>query len=512
MPLSMEENLYCLLQQRALNGPADLGLEMVGGRTVSYADLDNGSARIAKLFQELCLAPGDRVLVQVDKSPQAVMLYLGCLRAGMVYVPLNTAYTAAELSYFLSDSEPRLVVCSPHAADQIELDAVRSGAPRVLTMDEQGGGTLMEQAGTLPPKNDIVSLQSSDLGAILYTSGTTGRSKGAMLSHGNLSSNALALHRIWGWIPGDVLIHALPIFHVHGLFVALHTAMLNASRILFLPRFDADKTISLLPRATVMMGVPTFYTRLLQNPALTRDVCRNMRLFISGSAPLLKETFESFETRTGHRILERYGMTEAGMITSNPLDGERLPETVGFPLPDVMARVTDEQGRAVGIDEVGVLEIKGPNVFRGYWRAPEKTKAEFCDDGYFGTGDLVRMDQEGRISVVGRVRDLIISGGYNVYPKEVEVCIDSLDGVVESAVVGIPHPDFGEGVVGFVVLHRHANVSEQSVKDALADSLAKFKIPKRLFFVDELPRNTMGKVQKNLLRERHSSIFRTSGS
>ncbi len=507
----MQENLYYLLRERSLKSPVDLGLEIVGGKTVSYADLDNGSARIAKLFQELCLVPGDRVLVQVDKSPQAVMLYLGCLRAGMVYVPLNTAYTATELAYFLSDSEPRLVVCGPQAADKIELEAARIGAPHVLTMDERGAGTLMEQAGTLPPKNDILSLKSGDLGAILYTSGTTGRSKGAMLSHGNLSSNALALHRIWGWIPGDVLIHALPIFHVHGLFVALHTAMLNASRILFLPRFDADKIINLLPRATVMMGVPTFYTRLLHNPALTHDACRNMRLFISGSAPLLKETFESFETRTGHRILERYGMTEAGMITSNPLDGERLPETVGFPLPDVKARVADEHGVALGTDEVGVLEIKGPNVFQGYWRAPDKTQAEFRDDGYFITGDLVRMDQEGRISVVGRAKDLIISGGYNVYPKEVEVCIDNLEGVAESAVIGIPHPDFGEGAVGFVVLHRDANVSERSIKDALADSLARFKIPKKFFFVDELPRNTMGKVQKNLLRERYSDIFRNTG-
>jgi malonyl-CoA/methylmalonyl-CoA synthetase len=508
----MEENLYYLLRERALKDAADLGLEIVGGQTVSYADLDDGSARIARLFQELSLTPGDRVLVQVDKSPQAVMLYLGCLRTGMIYVPLNTAYTASELAYFLSDSEPRLVVCGPKAADKIELEAARIGAPHVLTLDEGGGGTLMEQAGTLPPNNDIFSLKSSDLGAILYTSGTTGKSKGAMLSHGNLSSNALALHRIWGWIPGDVLIHALPIFHVHGLFVALHTAMLNASRILFLPRFDADEIIDLLPKATVMMGVPTFYTRLLQNPALTHDACRNMRLFISGSAPLLKETFESFAMRTGHRILERYGMTEAGMITSNPLDGERLPETVGYPLPDVEARVADEHGRAVGTNEVGVLEIKGPNVFRGYWRAPDKTQAEFRDDGYFITGDLVRMDEAGRISIVGRAKDLIISGGYNVYPKEVEVYIDNLEGVVESAVVGIPHPDFGEAVVGYVVRHRDAHVSEQSIKDALADSLAKFKIPKKLFFVDELPRNTMGKVQKNLLRERHADIFKPTGS
>ncbi len=508
----MEANLYHLLQGRFLTNSADPGLELAGDQTISYADLDDGSARIARLFQELALAPGDRVLVQAHKSPQAVMLYLACLRTGMVYVPLNTAYTAAELAYFFSDSEPRLVVCDPQAANKVAGEAAAVGVPHVLTMDERGDGTLMTQAVSLLPKNDIIRLKSSDLGAILYTSGTTGRSKGAMLSHGNLSSNALALHCIWGWIPGDVLIHALPIFHVHGLFVALHTAMLNASRILFLPRFDADEIVNLLPRATVMMGVPTFYTRLLQNPDLNHDVCRNMRLFVAGSAPLLKETFDAFETRTGHRILERYGMTEAGMITSNPLNGERLPETVGFPLPGVKARVADEHGRAVGRGEVGVLEIKGPNVFQGYWRAPDKTKAEFRNDGYFVTGDLVRMDKDGRVFVVGRAKDLIISGGYNVYPKEVEVCIDNLEGVVESAVVGLPHPDFGEGVVAYVVLHQDANISEQSIKDALENSLARFKIPKKVFFVDELPRNSMGKVQKNLLRERHTGVFQTTVS
>jgi len=355
-------------------------------------------------------------------------------------------------------------------------------------------------------------LKKDDLAAILYTSGTTGKPKGAMLSHGNLSSNALALHRIWGWVDGDVLIHALPIFHVHGLFVALHTAMLNASRIWFLPRFNAEEIINLLPSATVMMGVPTFYTRLLDHPGLTREACRDMRLFISGSAPLLKETFESFELRTDHHILERYGMTEAGMITSNPLDGERIPETVGYPLPDVEVRVTDERGRALGAGQVGALEIKGPNVFRGYWRAPGKTKQEFRDDGYFITGDLVRMSEDGRISIVGRAKDLIISGGYNVYPKEVEDCVDGLDGVVESAVVGIAHPDFGEGVVGFVVLQSGAHVNEQSIQEALGDSLAKFKIPKRVFVVDELPRNAMGKVQKKLLRDQFADVFTHANS
>ncbi len=512
MRRSTEENLYALLRKRTLRDAADLGLETADGRVITYADLDDGSARIARLFAELSLQPGDRVMAQVEKSPQAVMLYLACLRAGMVYVPLNTAYTATELSYFLSDSEPRLVVCRPNTATEIEAAAARTGAPHVLTLDASGEGSLTARAATLPPNNDIFVAKPSDVGAILYTSGTTGRSKGAMLTHGNLSSNALTLHDIWGWVPGDVLIHALPIFHVHGLFVALHTAMLNASRILFLPRFDADEIIDLLPGASVMMGVPTFYARLLRHPGLTRDACRNMRLFISGSAPLLRETFESFEARTGHRILERYGMTEAGMITSNPLHGERLPETVGFPLPGVEARVADGSGNAVANGDVGVLEIKGPNVFRGYWRAPDKTRTEFRDDGYFITGDLVRMDQAGRISIVGRAKDLIISGGYNVYPKEVEGCIDSLDGIAESAVVGIPHPDFGEAVIGYVVLQPNADISEQSIKDALAASLAGFKIPKKLFFVDELPRNAMGKVQKNVLREHNADIFRDTAS
>lgn len=503
----MNENLYQLLSDRALQGASNIGLDLIDGKTVSYRALDLGSAKIAALFGKLQINPGDRVLAQVDKSPEVLMLYFACLRAGMVYVPLNTAYTAAELAYFLADSEPRLVVCRPQSLETIKGEAARIGNSHVLTLNPQGQGTLMEQVESLQPRNNIVDLQKDDLAAILYTSGTTGRSKGAMLSHGNLSSNAQALHRIWGWVHGDVLIHALPLFHVHGLFVALHTAMLNASRIWFLPRFKAEEIIDLLPFATVMMGVPTFYTRLLDHPGLTREACHNMRLFISGSAPLLKETFESFVLRTGHHILERYGMTEAGMITSNPLDSARLPETVGYPLPDVDARVVDERGQAVGASDVGVLEIKGPNVFRGYWRAPEKTKEEFRDDGYFISGDLVRMSEDGRISIVGRAKDLIISGGYNVYPKEVEGCIDGLDEVVESAVVGIPHPDFGEGVVGFVVLQSGADLNETSIREALGGLLAKFKIPKRVFVVDELPRNAMGKVQKKILRDQFTDVF-----
>ena len=503
----MSDNLYQALRRGFPADPTAPCLETFDGQVTSYSDLDAGSAQIAGVLHALGVTPGDRVMVQVDKSPQAVMLYLACLRAGAVYVPLNTAYTAAELGYFLSDSEPQLVVCHPDALQTIKPQAQRGGVPHLLTLDAAGAGTLMERAIGTTPRVEIKDSDADDLAAILYTSGTTGRSKGAMLTHANLASNALTLHQIWGFVPGDVLIHALPIFHVHGLFVALHTALLNGSRIYFLPHFNADQVISLLPRATVLMGVPTFYTRLLNHPGLTREACHHMRLFVSGSAPLLEDTFQAFAQRTGQRILERYGMTEAGMITSNPLDGERVPETVGYPLPGVEVRAASDAGQAVRPGEVGVLEIKGPNVFTGYWRAPEKTKAEFREDGYFITGDLVRIDEDGRISIVGRAKDLIISGGYNVYPKEIETCIDHLEGIVESAVVGVPHPDFGEGVVGVIVSRPEAKLSEQSVKDALIDSLAKFKIPKRILLVDELPRNAMGKVQKNVLRQRYAEIF-----
>jgi malonyl-CoA/methylmalonyl-CoA synthetase len=413
-------------------------------------------------------APGDRILVQAEKSIEAALLYLASLRAGLIYVPLNTAYTAAELSYFIEDVEPKLVFAPGHR-DISELDAS-------------------------PADFETVPRGPDDLAAILYTSGTTGRSKGAMLSHGNLASNALVLKDYWRWQPGDVLIHALPIYHVHGLFVALHGALLNGSTMVWHKGFDADAVLADMKRATILMGVPTFYVRLVAHPGLTREAVAKMRVFISGSAPLLEATFEAFEAKTGHRILERYGMTEAGMICSNPYEGARIPGTVGFPLPGVEARIRDE-----------VLEIRGPNLFKGYWRNPEKTAEEMRADGFFITGDIATMAEDGRVAIVGRAKDLIIAGGLNIYPREIELAIDVLPGVTESAVIGVPHPDLGEGVVAVVVRSDPA-LDEAAVLAGVAD-LARFKQPRRIIFAESLPRNAMGKVQKAALRETYRNLF-----
>ncbi len=502
------DNLYGLFRSRF---PADRGatfIETASGRVYSYADLEAESGRYARLLADLGVAPGDRVAAQVEKSPEAIFLYLAVVRMGAVYLPLNTAYRPAEVEYFLGDAEPAAVVCAPEQADAIAAIARRTGVPGLLTLGADGGGTLPERARGLDPDYPVAATGPDDLAAILYTSGTTGRSKGAMMTHRNLGSNALALHRIWGFRPDDVLLHALPIFHTHGLFVATNCVLLNGTGMLFLPRFDVDEVIRLLPRATVFMGVPTFYTRLLAHPGFGREVCRNMRLFISGSAPLLEETFREFEARTGHRILERYGMTEAGMITSNPLDGARVAGTVGMALPEVELRVAAEDGTVLPPGEVGVLEMRGPNLFKGYWRMPEKTAEEMRPDGFFITGDLARMDPDGRVTIVGRAKDLIISGGYNVYPKEVESRIDEIEGVVESAVIGLPHPDFGEAVAAVVVRAPGGGApAEEEVIARLRQDLANYKVPKRVFFVDELPRNTMGKVQKNQLREAYRDTF-----
>jgi len=498
-------NLYALFQKHF---PTDLdapALVNPDGATITYGGLDAMSARYAGILNSLGVNKGDRVAVQVDKSPQAVALYLACLRAGAVYLPLNTAYTPAEVAYFVGDAEPTVLVCRPQSEQALRDVVTGDNAPHVRTMDGQGEGTF--NAADAEPVVDIVDVGGDDLAAILYTSGTTGRSKGAMLSHDNLASNALALHDMWGWRDGDVLIHALPIFHVHGLFVAIHCALLNGSKMWFLPKFDADQVIDLLPQSTVLMGVPTFYTRLVDHPGLTREAAANMRLFVAGSAPLLAETFTAFEDKTGLRILERYGMTETGMITSNPLDGERLPATVGYPLPGVQVRVADEDGTILKAEEIGVLEVTGPNVFKGYWRMAEKTASEFRADGWFITGDVAKVAEDGRVSIVGRAKDMIISGGYNVYPKEIETIIDDLDGVKESAVIGTPHPDFGEAVVAVIVAEGGAEIDEDRVQNAIKDDLARFKHPKRVFVVDELPRNTMGKVQKNVLRDTYKNTF-----
>ncbi|MFN0044475.1 MAG: malonate--CoA ligase [Alphaproteobacteria bacterium] len=504
----MNGNLYAAFEARF---PADRGRAFIefadGVLHRTYADLDSATARLANLLQNLGVRPGDRVVAQTEKSPEALMLYLACLRAGAVYVPLNTAYRPAEVDYFLSDSEPRVAVCDPGAHAALLPLAAKAGVAQLLTLGADGRGTLTERAERLEISFATISRASDDLAAILYTSGTTGRSKGAMLTHGNLASNAQTLHRIWGFAPGDILLHALPIYHTHGLFVACNCVLLNGSTMIFLPKFDGAEVARLLGRATVFMGVPTYYTRLLSLPGFGRDACRTMRLFISGSAPLLEDTFREFQARTGHTILERYGMTEAGMITSNPLIGARIAGSVGPPLPGVEARIADDAGRVLGAGEVGVLEIKGPNVFKGYWRNAEKTREEFRADGYFITGDIARIDANGHVSIVGRAKDLIISGGLNVYPKEIELALDALDGVAESAVIGLPHADFGEAVAGVIAVKPGATPTSGAMIDVLKESIAAFKVPKVLFFVDDLPRNAMGKVQKNVLRERYKATF-----
>jgi len=486
--------------------PSSLFLETSRGDW-TYGDLFARSARLANALVEMGVAPGERVAVQVEKSPEALALYLACVRAGAIYLPLNTGYTPAELDYFVGDAEPRVLVVDPAAEQALAPIAARHGA-RLETLSADGGGSLLEAAARANDTFADVARGADDLAAILYTSGTTGRSKGAMLSHDNLLSNALTLKELWRFSPDDRLIHALPLFHTHGLFVATNIVLATGASMIFMPKFDAAAVIAAMARATVLMGVPTFYVRLLQQPGLSREATAGMRLFVSGSAPLLADTHRAFEERTGQKILERYGMTETNMITSNPYEGERIAGAVGFPLPGVSLRVADpDSGAPLGQGEVGMIEVKGPNVFKGYWRMPEKTRAEFRDDGFFITGDLGRIDERGYVWIVGRGKDLVISGGYNIYPKEVELEIDQLPGVLESAVIGVPHPDFGEGVTAVVVPVRGRAVDETSVLSALEGRLARYKQPKRVVFVDELPRNTMGKVQKNVLRERYAELY-----
>ncbi|QTF92180.1 malonyl-CoA synthase [Halomonas sp. BM-2019] len=479
------------------------------GRRYSYADALGESARLAGALTELGVTQGDRVAVQVDKSPEAILLYLACLRMGAVYLPLNTGYTGEEIRYFLADAEPALFVCRPQGLEEARRLAAETGCPAVETLGTAADGRLMEKAATATPREDIVALGERDLAAILYTSGTTGRSKGAMLTHRNLGSNAETLAEAWRFSAEDRLIHALPIFHTHGLFVACNVTLMTGASMLFLPKFDADVIFEEMARGTVLMGVPTFYTRLAADPRLTPEATARMRLFVSGSAPLTAETHREFEAKSGHAILERYGMTETNMNLSNPYEGERRAGTVGMPLPGVEYRITDrETGAEVPAGEIGMLQIRGPNVFIGYWRMPEKTREELLEDGFFITGDLAMVDDQGYVQIVGRDKDLVISGGYNVYPKEVEQLIDELDGVQESAVIGLPHPDLGEGVTAVVVPQPGAQIDEAGVLAHLAGRLAKYKQPKRVFFVDTLPRNTMGKVQKNELRRQYDATYR----
>ncbi len=503
----MSDNLFDLIRSRITN-PDKTVLESADGVRLSYADMLELTGRIANILVLRGVEPGDRVAVQVEKSPSNLMLYLATLRAGAVYLPLNTAYTLAELDYFIGDAEPKVVVCDPSKRDGLRAIAEKHGVAAIETMDAKGNGSLLDAAKRAPSDFADVPRDANDLAAILYTSGTTGRSKGAMLTHRNLGSNAQVLVDYWRFSDKDVLLHTLPIYHTHGLFVACNTLMLAGGSMIFLPKFDANEVIRLLPRATSMMGVPTFYTRLLQHPGLTREACAHMRLFTSGSAPLLAETHREFQDKTGHAILERYGMTETNMNTSNPYDGARIAGTVGFPLPGCEVRIVDaESGKPLPQGEIGIIEVKGPNVFSGYWRMPEKTKAEFRPDGFFITGDVGLIDERGYVHIVGREKDLIITGGFNVYPKEVETEIDAMPGVVESAVIGCPHPDFGEGVTAVVVCSKGSKVTESAVLDALNGRLAKFKLPKRVVIVDDLPRNTMGKVQKNVLRDTYKGLY-----
>ncbi|WP_442935662.1 malonate--CoA ligase [Nitrobacter sp. NHB1] len=505
----MNANLFSRLFDD-LNDAGRLAIETLDGRRITYGDLIAFSGRLANVLVAHGVKPGDRVAVQVEKSVPNLALYLAAVRAGAVYLPLNTAYTLNELDYFITDAEPAFVVCDPSKADGIKAIAAKVGA-KVETLGADGKGSLTEAAMTAKPEFTTVARADDDLAAILYTSGTTGRSKGAMLTHDNLASNACSLVDCWRFTDKDVLIHALPIYHTHGLFVACNVTLLARASMIFLPKFDPDLVIGLMARATVLMGVPTFYTRLLQNPALTKESTRHMRLFISGSAPLLADTHREWSARTGHAVLERYGMTETGMNTTNPYDGERVPGAVGRALPGVSVRITDpETSQELPRESIGMIEVKGPNVFKGYWRMPEKTRAEFRADGFFITGDIGKIDGKDYVHILGRGKDLVISGGFNVYPKEIESEIDALPGVIETAVIGVPHADFGEGVTAVVVCSKDADISEAKVLGALDDRLAKFKVPKRVIFVDELPRNAMGKVQKNILRDTYAGLYEGS--
>jgi malonyl-CoA/methylmalonyl-CoA synthetase len=490
-----------------LDNPDRLAIETLDGQRISYGELIARAGRTANVLVSRGVKVGDRVAAQTEKSVAALVLYLAAVRAGAVYLPLNTAYTLNELDYFITDAEPSLVVCDPAKAEGIGAIAAKVGA-KVETLGIDGKGSLTEAAATAKPEFETVARDNDDLAAILYTSGTTGRSKGAMLSHDNLASNSLTLVDYWGFTDNDVLIHALPIYHTHGLFVASNVTLFARAAMIFLPKFDPELIIKLMARATVLMGVPTFYTRLLQSPALTKQAASHMRLFVSGSAPLLADTHREWAARTGHAVLERYGMTETNMNTSNPYAGERVPGAVGHALPGVSVRVTDpETGKELEPEQIGMIEVKGPNVFKGYWRMPEKTKAEFRDDGFFITGDLGKIDRNGYVHILGRGKDLVISGGFNVYPKEIESEIDAMPGVIETAVIGVPHADFGEGVTAVVVCDKKAKVDEATVLKGLEGRLAKFKMPKRVIIVDELPRNAMGKVQKNILRDTYKGIY-----
>lgn len=506
LPAADNSNLYACLFRRFAHALDQPFLRVPDGATLTYGDVDHRSAQIAGALSGLGVQRGDRVVVQVHKSTDAIALYLACLRMGVVFVTLNTAYTDNEVAFFVEDAAPTLVVRSPDRGAIGSIPLATLG-PADSPVGAANAGSLGDAADRAEPFHDIVTSEETDTATMLYTSGTTGRSKGAMINHRGLASNGASLHEMWHFADGDVLLHALPVFHVHGLFVALHPAMMNASEVIFLPRFTTEAVVAHLPESTVFMGVPTFYTRLMADPAFTPEACRTLRLFTSGSAPMTEIVHQEFEARSGHRIVERYGMTETGIITSNPIDGDRVAGTVGFATPGFDVRVAADDGTVLGPDEAGVVEIKGPGLFNGYWQLPEKTASEFRPDGFFITGDVGQMDAEGRLTLEGRSSDMIISGGLNVYPKEVEMALDELPGIVESAVVGLPHPDFGEVVAAFVVLEDGVQFGKAEAEAALGDELARFKLPKAVLQIDALPRNTMAKVQKKQLRVDHADLF-----
>lgn len=505
---TLSHNIYELFATKFGENRDDPFLTIPGGETYSYARIDRRSAAMAAVLADGGAQPGDRVVVQVDKSVDAVALYFACLRAGFVYVPLNTAYTPEEIGFFLGDAEPSVFVYPPDLTAKLKPVADIANVKRTFTLSHDGGGSLAETASQVTALGGVVEREANDVACMLYTSGTTGRPKGAMLTHGGMATNAVALHHIWRFRPGDVLLHTLPIFHVHGLFVALHCAILNASEVLFCDRFDVATVRENLKNATVYMGVPTHYVRLLNDPEFGHQDCQTIRMFTSGSAPMTEGVFNDFTERSGHVICERYGMTECGIITSNPPEGQRMAGTVGYALPEMELRVVDDAGQATADGDVGQVQVRGPHLFKGYWLLPDKTDESFTDDGFFRTGDIGWMASDGRLTLAGRSSDMIISGGFNVYPKEIELQLDETPGVIESAVVGLPHDDFGEAVTAFVVAESH--VDDDVLRESLDDRLASFKQPKKYIYLDALPRNTMGKVQKSDLRRNYEELYRPS--
>jgi malonyl-CoA/methylmalonyl-CoA synthetase len=501
----LSHNIYELFATKFANARDEPFLTLPDGAGHTYGDLDRRSAAMAAVLADGGARPGDRVVVQVDKSADAVALYFACLRAGFIYVPLNTAYTAEEVGFFLGDAGPAVFVFPPDLAPKLSAVADIADVPTTFTLGYDGSGTLADLASQITPLGTVVARDADDVACMLYTSGTTGRSKGAMLTHRGIATNALALHNIWRFRPGDVLLHTLPVFHVHGLFVALHPAILNTSEVIFLLRFDVDAIRAGLRRSTVMMGVPTHYNRLLADPSFGRHDCQTIRMFTSGSAPLTEAVFHEFTERTGHTICERYGMTECGIITSNPPEGKRVAGTVGYPLPEMELRITNRSDEKIPAGEVGQVQVRGPHLFKGYWQLPDKTAEVTTDDGFFHTGDIGWVEGDGRLTLVGRSSDMIISGGYNVYPKEIEQQLDQIPGVVETAVVGLPHGDYGEAVTAFVVAD--PDVTDDSMEAAIADNLARFKQPRRYVYLDQLPRNTMGKIQKAELRRVFADLY-----